>query len=234
MDNRRKVYIGQTHNLIERLIQHDAHKEYWTYAMCFTTDDVLDKTDTAYLEYLFIKEFIECGCIGLLQNYQVPVEPIIKESSKEILMEKFRYMKLLLEFSGFRLLSNKVLEVGDISQKNSRRLMDRIVRSYSKMNNNDITDEDEHDECEKFVLNGEDFYAEVITLKDGRYMVLPFGFISKWASLDYIEKKFGENVVDKKTRKLKKEIILDNLNNLGTIITGFYVNPENIKKVVGH
>ena len=92
----------------------------------------------------------------------------------------------------------------------------------------------EHDECEKFVLNGEDFHAEVITLKDGRYMVLPFGFISKWASLDYIEKKFGENVVDKKTRKLKKEIILDNLNNLGTIITGFYVNPENIKKVVGH
>ena len=87
---------------------------------------------------------------------------------------------------------------------------------------------------EKFVLNGEDFYAEVITLKDGRYMVLPFGFISKWASLDYIEKEFGENVVDKKTRKLKKEIILDNLNNLGTIITGFYVNPENIKKVVGH
>lgn len=53
-----RVYIGQSINGVERIKNHVANKEFWTYCIMFVTDNnSFDKLTIDYLEYEFINRF---------------------------------------------------------------------------------------------------------------------------------------------------------------------------------
>lgn len=57
-DDESRVYVGQSINGIERIKNHVANKEFWSYCIMFVTDNnSFDKLTIDYLEYVFIKKF---------------------------------------------------------------------------------------------------------------------------------------------------------------------------------
>lgn len=61
MGHRRKLYIGQSANVSNRLLQHSSKKDFWTSALVFIRKNRYNRTEIQYLEYYMIKSAIECG-----------------------------------------------------------------------------------------------------------------------------------------------------------------------------
>jgi predicted GIY-YIG superfamily endonuclease len=54
------IYIGETDDCFERIKSHNRNKDFWNYAVCFTSKtNSFTKSHVKYLEYLSIKNAIE-------------------------------------------------------------------------------------------------------------------------------------------------------------------------------
>ena len=179
MGHRRKFYIGQSSNVSYRLQQHSAKKDFWTSAIVFIRKNRYDRTEIQYLEHYLIKNAIECGQSELIENCQIPSEPYIDEVNKKLLESNFEDMKLLLKFAGYQLFDNKQLEIGNIQKNQSHKIINRIARAYQQKSHNVVSEPeyDVEDEIVTYVLKDEDCYAEATINKDGKVMILPFGYI---------------------------------------------------------
>lgn len=76
------VYIGQSENVIERLLQHDSTKDFWTDAVAFTSkDDAFNSAHARYIE----SELIRLGHErrrATLENANAPSQPHISEADR--------------------------------------------------------------------------------------------------------------------------------------------------------
>lgn len=130
-------------------------------------------------------------------------------------------MKLLLKFAGYHIFDNRQLEIGNIEKKQSHKIINRIVQAYQKSSDN-ISSEPEYDTEEKivtYILKDEDCYAEASLMKDGKIMVLPFGYIKLSLNPDTVAEQF-KTKIDSDTRKLMTTTIVDNFSQAAELITG--------------
>lgn len=77
-----EVYIGQSEDVIERLLQHDSSKDFWTDAVAFTSkDDAFNSAHARYIESELIRLGHERGR-ATLENAKVPSQPHISEADR--------------------------------------------------------------------------------------------------------------------------------------------------------
>lgn len=222
------MYIGQTTDFSRRLQEHINKKQFWSQAVGFTSALRYSKTEIQYLEYILIKELVECGNAALIENYQIPVEPYISEQMKNALMEDYKSIKVLLLFCGFNIFNEKVIDIGNVSKPDSRKLMNRLVNAYQRkpVSYTDY-DDSEEETLLTYIIKEEDCYAEAIQTNNGKYMVLPYGYISTKLDPKFVSEQYNISIDD--NRKLLTSKDFDNLSDAAKLITG--VADEKLWKV---
>jgi hypothetical protein len=83
-----RIYIGEGDPTIDRLLEHERNKDFWSKVICFTTTDrSLNKTHVQYLESRLVQIAKEYK-IADLENGNAPALPSISES-EQALVEGF-------------------------------------------------------------------------------------------------------------------------------------------------
>jgi predicted GIY-YIG superfamily endonuclease len=102
------VYIGESENVKERLIQHlrdyqtDKEKYYWTTAVIFTGRD-LNKTLIRYLEYRLVEIAKECKRYKILTK-NTYANTVIKESERAVMEEFIDDIKVVINTLGYKVI----------------------------------------------------------------------------------------------------------------------------------
>lgn len=118
MPDEKIVYIGETDNIYERLVQHakDEGKSFWTEAIGFTSkDDNLNKGHIKYLEYKLIKLANE-NTNYTVHNGNNSSKPSLSEMSVDDVEAYLDNLKIVLPALGYDLISE--LSVEKKSKKN--------------------------------------------------------------------------------------------------------------------
>lgn len=237
---RRKIYIGQTADMLKRFQQHVSKKDFWTECIVFNLiHSQFNRSQIQYLEYLSIITSIECGIYDMMQNCQIPKKPFLDEEDTAFVENVFDNIKKLAIFAGFRMFKNKVIDLNDVSVSSSHTILSRIVNEY---NLSKTTKEPEYvseycnedDEMVSYELKGKDYYAKAVYTNDGSVMVMPFGFISRDASLS--DELYSSNdiksCIDASSGYIKNGFVVDSLGVAGRMITGH--DNNNWKKIVDY
>jgi hypothetical protein len=93
-----KLYIGESERFFDRLLNHDANKDFWNSAFIFTGG--LDKAKVKHLEYLAIVEAKKAQRYDLLNNVS-PKENALSEFDVVITQEYFSKIDYLLTALGY-------------------------------------------------------------------------------------------------------------------------------------
>lgn len=97
-----QIYIGQTDDFLERVIDHNKKKDFWDRALIFISlAGTLNKADVLYLEYLAINHAKENGNYSLEENKQNPKLPKLQRHSKDTLNDFFIDVQFITEFLGY-------------------------------------------------------------------------------------------------------------------------------------
>lgn len=95
------VYIGETEDCFERIKTHNKNKDFWNYAIIFTSkSNTFTKSHVKYLEYLCIKNAMEVGRYEA-DNQASPAKPYVTESMEADLLDNYETIKVLLATLGF-------------------------------------------------------------------------------------------------------------------------------------
>lgn len=105
-----QLYIGESENFFERLINHDGKKDFWNLAIVFTGG--LDKAKVRYLEYLSHMEAIAVGRYDLVHSASRR-ENTLSESDEIITKSYFNQVKLLLSVLGYPVFDDVEESVSD-------------------------------------------------------------------------------------------------------------------------
>lgn len=108
-----QVYIGETENILIRLKQHLAEKDFWTECVVFTSkDNNLNKAHIKYLEnhlYCLAKETKRYEIL----NSNTPTESSISEMDRAEMDEFIDNMRLILSILGHKVLESSVGNIQD-------------------------------------------------------------------------------------------------------------------------
>lgn len=97
-----QIYIGQTDDFLERVIDHNKKKDFWNRALVFISQaGTLNKADVLYLEYLAINHAKENGNYNLDENKQNPKLPKLQRHTKDTLNDFFIDVKFITEFLNY-------------------------------------------------------------------------------------------------------------------------------------
>lgn len=97
-----QIYIGQTDDFLERVIDHNKKKDFWNRALVFISQaGTLNKADVLYLEYLAIKYAKENGNYNLDENKQNPKLPKLQRHTKDTLNDFFIDVQFITEFLNY-------------------------------------------------------------------------------------------------------------------------------------
>ena len=105
-----QLYIGESENFFERLINHDGKKDFWNLAIVFTGG--LDKAKVRYLEYLSHMEANAVGRYDLVHSASRR-ENTLSESDEIITKSYFNQVKLLLSVLGYPVFDDVEESVSD-------------------------------------------------------------------------------------------------------------------------
>lgn len=76
------IYIGQSEDVISRLLQHDSKRDFWTDAVAFTSkDDAFNSAHARYIESELVRLGYERGR-ATLENAIAPSQPHISEADR--------------------------------------------------------------------------------------------------------------------------------------------------------
>ena len=142
-----QIYIGQSKNVNKRVLQHqDKGKNFEIVCMFTRMDRQLTQTQTTFLEYLAIKEALECGQVFVMENFQVPNKPAIEPEDERKMTELFEIIKLMLSYAGYDEIYRKkktMIRNEDYKVHRKRTMLDRIAKSsknnsVNSLHRNDI------------------------------------------------------------------------------------------------
>lgn len=106
-DDESRVYVGQSINGIERIKNHVANKEFWSYCIMFVTDNIsFDRLTIDYLEYEFIKKFKKSS-YTLANREPRDKEPNCSIFAKASITSYIEQIEFLLSTEGVELTSNQ-------------------------------------------------------------------------------------------------------------------------------
>lgn len=228
---RRKFYPGQTQNAVNRTKQHLKGKEFWELICIFVnTKEEFCRSEVQYLEYLGIKSALECNTYDLLDNCQIPVEPVLNSLLKDNIIKYFNDIKLLLLHQGFYLYYYKVHNFQDITKENSHNIISRVIKNYKKDTSKKYIDENDYyydePESQVYTLYGGILYeAKGMILSNCKIYIFKEGFICVPIDGDnnreeLINKAIENKQIENKTYKIISDIIFDTPNDAEYFITG--------------
>ncbi|HWA64374.1 MAG TPA: GIY-YIG nuclease family protein [Candidatus Paceibacterota bacterium] len=93
-----KLYIGESERFYDRLVSHDANKDFWNTAIIFTSG--LDKAKVKYLEFLSTNEANKTNRFDLLNSVS-PKENNLSEFDVISTQDYFLKMKYILTVLGY-------------------------------------------------------------------------------------------------------------------------------------
>lgn len=129
-DERTTVYIGETENFQNRVIQHLMNKSFWSWAViCVSVGEWMDKADVKFLESHAIQKAIEIGRVEV-QNKTSPTKNNLWEFKLATIIDLFDDYELLLTTLGYNLFTPFVAkddQVIDIPPKTSA---DKDIRQF--------------------------------------------------------------------------------------------------------
>ncbi len=98
---KKRAYIGQTDDFLERVYQHNKNKNFWDKALVFISQaGTLNKADILYLEYIALNHAKEKGVYNIDENKQNPKEPKLQRHTKDTLDEFFEQVIFITNFRG--------------------------------------------------------------------------------------------------------------------------------------
>lgn len=240
-----KIYVGQTNDIRRRIRQHRKKKLFWEFVIVFQkSDGTMSSYEIEYLEHLMIKNLLEYGHVQLLENSQIP-KVYLDSENKESVEKIFARIKDMLSYSRFDFFDTpKQIELKDFSVaepgveygRQIRNSLSRVKEKNSFINEygydivrgrtvpydyfeSDYCDEDESSQT--FEIKGDGYSATIISLKDGKFMLLPFGTIKR-RFVDKCEMdKFSQDwwkAIDINSFSIVKDIVTENFEDLKKFI----------------
>ena len=149
------------------------------------------RSEVQYLEYLGIKMAIECASFDLLENCQVPAEPLLKKDQVQNIMLYFNHVQLLLNYSGFYLFYKKQFDMLTFRKNDKRKIIDRVIKRYNEIkdempvNDNYYDDTDELEEDITKIWSGDKWNIKVMPTNDNKYILFLGGYIKPLEDSDY-------------------------------------------------
>lgn len=225
-----KVYVGQTTDIRRRFRQHMKKKDFWEFGIALMRNSGHFSTfEIEYLEHLLIKTMLEHGNVQLLENSQIP-KVYLDETNKREIEKIFERIKNLLAYSGFDFFSKRkqieleefcVEEPGESYGKKIRDSLKTHAVTNNRKEQNVLRFYDdyyeEENETETFEVITKEYAANVISLKDGRYMLLPFGRVKKRNKWDFPESWLER--IDVNSGNIVKDIVTDDLRELSRFVS---------------
>lgn len=96
-----RVYVGESEDCYNRLLQHHQGKDFWTRAVAVTSKTQrFDKAQARWLEWFAVREAARVGRFAV-ENHVNPSEPYITEPVKADLLDTFGTVRILLATLGF-------------------------------------------------------------------------------------------------------------------------------------
>lgn len=218
INEKRKIYIGQTTNLSRRIREHSREKDFWTEFIAFYSTNNFTKTEIEWLEMTLIKSVINCNHYDIIKNYQIPKNINIKASDELELIETFDTIKLLLNVYGFPII-NQNYEYSDSSNnRQSQDIITRIAKSYLNLSATLDQDYQEDDDKDAFTIEHDDIKAYGVNLPNGKIYLMAGStinpeFISE--KRNSILKKYTDRI---ENNKIIKDFTVDNLKVAKLII----------------
>ncbi|GHA04889.1 hypothetical protein GCM10008090_12980 [Arenicella chitinivorans] len=141
------VYIGESENVLDRLLNHSVKKDFWREAVFFTNkDENLTKSHIKYLESRLVRIASEVGrCV--LENGNIPTQSSLPRSDRDSMEEFIGNIKVLMGVLGHRFLEpvyTRVSESKTVDSSSGERVDTSIplTLNYKKLNANAmLTDE---------------------------------------------------------------------------------------------
>ncbi|MEK6746985.1 MAG: GIY-YIG nuclease family protein [Pseudomonadota bacterium] len=97
------VYIGEAEVVYTRLLNHNANKDFWNYAISLTSNSKhLTKTHVKFLEWLCHNKATNANRC-LLENGNIPTKPYAPESTEADLFDNFDSIDLLVSTLGLNI-----------------------------------------------------------------------------------------------------------------------------------
>lgn len=98
-----ECYIGEAENCMNRLLQHDAQKPFWTYALGIVSKtNHFTKAHVKYLEWLCYERAVQAG-MAIVHNAATPTKPHVEESTEHDLLDNFDALAVLVSMLGLSL-----------------------------------------------------------------------------------------------------------------------------------
>ena len=106
---KRKAYIGETDDFLQRIASHNAKKGFWDEALAFmANDNSLTTTEVRYLESLSYEIARNAASFDLSENTQVPKRPFVQKIQEYKIKDFFKYVTLLTKFVGCDLFEKSI------------------------------------------------------------------------------------------------------------------------------
>lgn len=228
-DENRYVYIGQTGNGGERIKQHIRAGRRFECACVFTSlDREFTRTDVMFMEYVSIVHIIEQGSANLMDNCQIPQQPVVRSEDLSWLADIFITIQKLTAFAGYHVFARKkFISSNDIGKR--RNLAKRLTEQYLKMDKrsyekdiNSISD-NESEVMIKYIASGSNWKAECIPVND-KFFIMPNSTVDTttipmMAYEDSVIQKNGE-YVDYVNRTIPRGMTVDSLEEAAGIVCG--------------
>ena len=110
-DNKPLVYIGESENVLTRIINHDKNKEFWEVVVIFTSkDENLTKAHIKYLESLLVTQ-AKIADRFTLENGNTPPETSLPRSDRDAMEEFVENIRMVLGILGYPLLEPKFQDI---------------------------------------------------------------------------------------------------------------------------
>lgn len=106
-----RVYVGEAENLLTRLKQHNAGKDFWNTAICFVSEKKnINKAHIKYLESHCCEQAKQIGkCI--LENNTSPTQSSLTEQDVDFVLSFFDDLKILIATLGFPIFEEAKKEI---------------------------------------------------------------------------------------------------------------------------
>lgn len=110
-----KVYIGESENAYNRLVQHVSEKEFWNESVVFISkDENLNKAHIKYLESRLF-EIAANASRYEIQNDKKPTRSSISEADQAEMEEFIEYVKMLINTMGFKVFEPLVKDTPEVN-----------------------------------------------------------------------------------------------------------------------
>lgn len=121
-ESKRKLYIGETTNVYNRMIGHNGTKDWWTNAIIFTGDKrKINEVCVMALENLLIEAYKSCGLYDLMNS-----QSSCKDTDGDDYDTKMNYIFDLLDVNGYPIQIEKV-------ENKSQKDIDNISKTENKL-----------------------------------------------------------------------------------------------------